>query len=89
MGYRALRTERWQLIHYLELDDMDELYDLQKDPYELKNRIGDPDRPGIRAVRWQSRAVETFTFKCRNPRARYNPIIIEKRVLLVKPIEGV
>jgi N-acetylglucosamine-6-sulfatase len=42
MGYQAVRTERWKYIHYTDLADMDELYDLQADPYELKNRIADP-----------------------------------------------
>jgi N-acetylglucosamine-6-sulfatase len=39
MGYKAVRTERWKYIHYLELDGMDELYDLKADPYEMKNII--------------------------------------------------
>jgi N-acetylglucosamine-6-sulfatase len=39
MGYKAVRNERWKYIHYLELEDMDELYDLQSDPYEMKNLI--------------------------------------------------
>jgi N-acetylglucosamine-6-sulfatase len=39
MGYRAVRTERWKYIHYLELEGMDELYDLEADPYEMKNVI--------------------------------------------------
>jgi len=43
MGYKAVRNERYKYIHYLELPDADELYDLQEDPYELKNRIGDPE----------------------------------------------
>lgn len=42
MGYKALRTDRWKYIRYNELDGMDELYDLQTDPYEMTNRIGDP-----------------------------------------------
>ena len=42
MGYRAVRTGRWKYIHYTELEGMDELYDLEADPYEMKNRIGDP-----------------------------------------------
>ena len=41
MGYKAVRTERWKYIHYLELEGMDELYDLQADPYEMKNVIAD------------------------------------------------
>jgi N-acetylglucosamine-6-sulfatase len=39
MGYKAVRTERWKYIHYLELDGMDELYDLKADPYEMRNII--------------------------------------------------
>ena len=42
MGYQAVRTERYKYIHYLELEGMDELYDLQTDPYELDNIIDDP-----------------------------------------------
>lgn len=42
MGYKAVRTQRWKYIHYLELDGMDELYDLKTDPYELKNLIKEP-----------------------------------------------
>jgi len=41
MGYVAVRTERHKLIHYLELEDMDELYDLESDPYEERNLIED------------------------------------------------
>ena len=47
MGYRAIRTGRWKLIRYLELEGMDELYDLRKDPYELRNRINEPDHAEI------------------------------------------
>ena len=43
MGYKAVRTERWKYIHYVELDGMDELYDLQADPYEMKNIINRRD----------------------------------------------
>lgn len=39
MGYKAVRTERWKYIHYVELDGMDELYDLKADPYEMRNII--------------------------------------------------
>ena len=46
-GYKAVRTERWKYIHYLELDGMDELYDLTADPYEMKNII---NQPGTRST---------------------------------------
>lgn len=42
MGYQAVRTSRWKMIHYVDLDAMDELYDLRSDPFELKNVIGMP-----------------------------------------------
>jgi N-acetylglucosamine-6-sulfatase len=40
MGYQAVRTERYKYIDYLELPGMDELYDLQSDPFELDNLMG-------------------------------------------------
>jgi N-acetylglucosamine-6-sulfatase len=42
MGYKAVRNQRWKYIHYLELQGMDELYDLKVDPFELKNLISEP-----------------------------------------------
>jgi len=39
MAYQAVRTERYKYIRYLELDGMDEMFDLQTDPYELDNLI--------------------------------------------------
>ena len=43
MGYKAVRDERWKYIRYLELNGMDELYDLKNDPYEMKNLFNDGD----------------------------------------------
>ena len=42
MGYQAVRTQRHKYIQYLELPGMDELYDLEADPYEMSNLIGTP-----------------------------------------------
>lgn len=42
MGYKAVRNQRYKYIHYIDLAGMNELYDLQADPYELQNRIADP-----------------------------------------------
>lgn len=42
MAYQAVRTERHKYIDYLELPDMDELYDLEADPFELENLMGTP-----------------------------------------------
>ena len=43
MGYKAVRTDRYKYIQYVDLEDMNELYDLAADPYELRNVIGDPE----------------------------------------------
>ena len=40
--WQAVRTDQWKLIHYTELKDADELYDLKNDKYEMKNLINDP-----------------------------------------------
>lgn len=40
MGYQAVRTNDWKFIHYVDLKDADELYDLNRDPYEMRNLIG-------------------------------------------------
>jgi N-acetylglucosamine-6-sulfatase len=40
MGYQAIRTDRWKYIHYVDIEGMDELYDLKADPYEMKNVFG-------------------------------------------------
>jgi N-acetylglucosamine-6-sulfatase len=42
MGYKAVRDNRYKYIHYVDLEGMNELYDLAKDPYELHNLISNP-----------------------------------------------
>ena len=46
MGYQAVRTERYKYIRYTELEGMDELYDLQEDPYEMDNLIDSANTRG-------------------------------------------
>lgn len=43
MDYRAVRTDRYKLIHWMQHPDERELYDLEEDPYELHNLIDDPE----------------------------------------------
>ena len=40
MGYQAVRTERYKYIRYTSLQGMDEIYDLQTDPFEMENLYG-------------------------------------------------
>ncbi len=40
MTYKAVRTDRWKYIHWVNrgrVGELDELYDLDNDPYELRN----------------------------------------------------
>ncbi len=42
MTYKAVRTDRYKLIHWVNrgrAGELDELYDLENDPWELKNLI--------------------------------------------------
>ena len=43
MGYKAVRTDRYKYIEYRELSGMNELYDLESDPFEERNLIAVPD----------------------------------------------
>ena len=47
MDYRAVRTDRYKLIHWIQHPGEQELYDLQEDPFELRNRIDDPAMKGV------------------------------------------
>jgi arylsulfatase A-like enzyme len=47
MGYSAVRTDRYKYIEYRELQNMNELYDLQADPYEERNLISTPAASSI------------------------------------------
>jgi len=45
---RGIRTERYKYIEYVGIWDTDELYDLQKDPKELHNRLSTSRRKVVR-----------------------------------------
>ena len=49
MDYRAIRTERYKYIHWMQHPGENELYDLVEDPYEMDNRIDDPRMAGVLA----------------------------------------
>jgi N-acetylglucosamine-6-sulfatase len=48
MSYKAVRTERYKLVHWIHKEGVDELYDLERDPYEITNLIGDPAYAPVR-----------------------------------------
>src|SRR5262249_28594215 len=39
--WKSVRTETWKYIRYDDHPEWDELYDLQKDPHEMKNLVKD------------------------------------------------
>jgi arylsulfatase A-like enzyme len=45
--YRAIRTDRHKLIHWIQYPEFDELYDLTIDPREERNVIADPSNRGL------------------------------------------
>jgi N-acetylglucosamine-6-sulfatase len=49
MSYKAVRTERAKLIHWVHKDGVDELYDLKRDPYEICNVIRKPAYGRVRS----------------------------------------
>jgi N-acetylglucosamine-6-sulfatase len=58
MGYAAVRTDRYKYIEYRELKDMDELYDLEADPFEERNLLGvDEARPTLDRMRAELRRI--------------------------------
>jgi arylsulfatase A-like enzyme len=51
MSYKAVRTDRHKLIHWVNRgrsSELDELYDLESDPFELRNRIASRAHAGVR-----------------------------------------
>jgi N-acetylglucosamine-6-sulfatase len=45
----AVRTDRYKLITFPEIDDIDELYNLDTDPHEMSNLVHDPAYAGLHA----------------------------------------
>ena len=63
MTYKAVRTDRHKLIHWVnrgKAGELDELYDLERDPYELKNLIRHkPSAPVREKLRRELRGLVT------------------------------
>jgi arylsulfatase A-like enzyme len=48
LDYRAVRTARYKYIHWIKFPDQDELYDLERDPFERQNLARVPAMAGVR-----------------------------------------
>jgi arylsulfatase A-like enzyme len=52
MTYKAVRTDRYKYVHWVNrgrAGELDELYDLERDRWELKNLIASPKLVKVRA----------------------------------------
>lgn len=47
MDYRALRTERYKYIHWMQHPEEGELYDLREDPFERRNLLLEPGSESV------------------------------------------
>jgi len=63
MSYKAVRTDRYKLIHWVnrgKAGELDELYDLEKDPWEMKNLIANRSQSRLRdSLRRELRRLAT------------------------------
>lgn len=50
MDYRMVRTDRYKYIHWTHHPDLDELYDMRADPYEMDNLMDVAELAGVRAT---------------------------------------
>jgi arylsulfatase A-like enzyme len=67
---RAVRTERWKLIHYIQNPQGHELFDLQNDPEERSNLYDNPQYS--RQVRELSERLEQLRDISKDTRAEDN-----------------
>ncbi|MEX0324568.1 MAG: sulfatase-like hydrolase/transferase [Puniceicoccaceae bacterium] len=78
----AVRTERYKLITYPEIDDIDELFDLHNDPHEMNNLAIDPAYADLHAEMKDRLAQAQATHQWR-------PDVFPKNLPRVRGQEGV
>tara|TARA_B110000003_G_scaffold266846_1_gene294366 strand:- start:47 stop:2224 length:2178 start_codon:yes stop_codon:yes gene_type:complete len=71
----SVRTERYVYSTYPDIDDIDELYDLEKDPYEMTNLIHSPEHaPLLQEMQERLEQLKQETgYKKMVPRPRPEP----------------
>ncbi len=88
MGYVAARTSRHKYINYRELQGMDELYDLEKDPYEETNIIDRPDaHQTLQQMQAELRRLleQTQVRSSSVSRERGTPVGVERSAIVDRP----
>jgi arylsulfatase A-like enzyme len=64
---RTLTTERYQYVVYYDPKPQEELYDLQADPWNLKNLADSPEFAAVRQT--LKRQLEAYQRQTKDPRA--------------------
>lgn len=59
----GVRTKRYKLMHFYDDIDTWELYDLEEDPYEIRNQIDNPEYDAVEAELRQKLAVLKTQYK--------------------------
>lgn len=78
----AVRNERYKLIQYPEINDLDELYDLENDPYEMNNLVVDPDYADLHKEMQGVLRNEKLTYGWR-------PDVFPRNLPSIRGVEGV
>ena len=81
----GVRGGRWSYVRYPELQDLDELYDLQNDPHQMRNLAHDPAHAGTVAQmrRDLERLMRETKFRMPEPPAAPKPVARPDAFVLV------
>ncbi len=68
----AVRTADWKYVAYPEIKDIDELYDLKRDPHEMRNLVADPTaQPKLAQMKAElQRLMKELAFQPTPPKAQ-------------------
>ncbi len=80
----GVRTERWKYVTCPEVDDLDELYDLQTDPLEMRDLATDPDHHDqLEAMKAELERLQKETGWGTEPEVKLPAVAAEPEAVLV------